>query len=280
MSLQKFWLPSGSVGEPDPDFIEYVVDHAIKGSTTTGLKNYDRRVSVYKDLIFTTIIPESGGFDDFETNFDAEFLGVFDKVIQNNVEPTVGGLINVNDATKAFYEGFIHQLNYSTDIIPQIGLSTRPKIWYMKNRMNKQLGVMEKFGDILQVADASIEGWKNFIKVMLIKSYQDSEAQLRLSAWQSLKEKYTSEIDPALVEAINRATTEINEYFDSESVIKMTLENYFSDLDTYVSWGLFFAKKAATLYAKHLGTAATYHLTSSFAAALGPVLIGITVALK
>ena len=277
ISDQRFYLPSGSTGDVDPDFIDYVVNHAIKGTTTTGLNNYDRRVSVYKDLIFTSIIPESGDFDDFESDFDAEFGDMFNRITQTTLSGA-GAMIDVKDATNYFLTGCINELDNAIVDMAATGFSPINKMEFLKKHVDKNLKIFQTYGYILDVANVGVDIWRNYMKVLLIKSNQDSDANLRLLAWQKIRDKYSTNLDPALVEAINKAEIEINEYFDSDAVLKMALENYFSDIDTYVSNGLIIAKEAATIYANHLGVAATAHITSSFAAFLGPALLVGTVA--
>lgn len=269
VSDQKFYLPSGSIGEADPDFIDYVVNRVVKGAflsgaTTSGLNNYDRRVSVYKDLIFTTIVPESGGFDDFQNEMDKEYGDIIDEVFRyTEINSGDAGVVDFKEAIGKFYAG----LGSKYEIILKRNPTTKGKIFARK--VKEISDYLEVAGDVITVGNVASGIYRNVVNILLIKTFQESEAEYRLDCWNRISTNYSNIIDPALKEAISEADFELKEYFN-ESILKLILEDYLSDPDTYISSAFYLAEKLSSKISAKIVAA---KLSVSVAACVGPALL-------
>lgn len=207
------WMPTGSYdGNYDPQFYNYIVNHAITGCfgcTTSGLDNYEHRVSIYRNIIFITFYPESTDLDEFTNNFNANYLSMFNNAINaTNDQFAIGGAIeNVSGAIQHFCQVALDELN----AIPLQNIDKIPNFNHFKNAVTTTHQILSDMSTIINITGIATSIFENSMRAYMIKMYAEAEAELRIEAWEKFIVMNAS-IDPAIIDGFDEAKDEYREY--------------------------------------------------------------------
>lgn len=255
--LSGFVVPSGTIGAPSPGFLNFIQSRAIDGFSTEGLSDYDRRVQRYEEVIYATIMPESGPLEVYER---------YGEAIERSLDVITffGSIAQIGED---YHSILLNELKVPTGI-PQFDHDPALKNMIQSTESLKKIfGAVEVSFDVGQV---SISAIRNMLRTVTNLSFANANARTRLDAWQRFVDsRAPGSIDQALIDALAAATAEFERYAfagtEPGEIMQLFVEDIMADPEFWLNVADLFRVKELC---KHAVVKAAGVFSAKFAAVL------------
>jgi len=223
--LKTIYYPTFYISNP-VTIQEWGDDHVWKPDLSHGLHRYSERVDVYKDIIYTMIIPEMGSqnpddsevFQMFEAKYDKIYGAIYDNSLAQcftflNDHPEIEF---VEDATRIFLDYYINNLQVQIQNIMNSGTIPVSMIRHFSWAASLD-DWLENAGMALGVVNIMSTAFESATKGLMVQAYSAGLAQERLGTLNYIISSglYNTSLpgyDNAFIEALYTVNDEFGDY--------------------------------------------------------------------